>query len=82
MRTKKQFNVGEQSRRFLVALDTYNLFKNDLYDALTETYGEEQGNKFFNEHGEQLETVERIVMDYLRVSFTMQMGTDAETVEI
>ena len=82
MRTKKQYTVGEQSRRYLVALDTFNLFKNDLFDALTETYGEEQGNEFYNRHVDEFEAVERIVMDYLRVSFAEQMGTDAEHVTI
>ena len=82
MRTNKQDTVGEQSRRFLVALDTFQLFENDLLDALTETYGEERANAFYNSHADEFEAVERIVMDYLRVSFTMQMGADAEHVTI
>ena len=79
---KRQYTIGEQSRLFLDALDTFQRFENALLDALTATYGEERGNRFFNDSHEQREAVERVVMDYLRVSFTMQMGTDAEQVTI
>ena len=51
-------------------------------DALKFQYGEEQGEKFYLSHAEQLDAVERVVMEYLRIQFTMQMGTDAEQVTI
>ena len=79
---KKQYTVGDNSRRFLDALDTFQVFKNDLLHALTATYGEERGEQFYNAHGEQLEQVERIVMDYLRPLFAMGMGTQADRVEL
>ena len=70
----KQYTIGDNTRRFLDALDTFQEFKNDLLDALTATYGEERG--------EQLEQVDRIVMDYLRPLFVMGMGTQADRVEL
>ena len=79
---KKQYTIGEQSRRFLDALDAFQRFENVLLDALTATYGEDRGNSFFDESHEQREAVERVVMDYLRVSFSERMGTDAEQVTI
>lgn len=79
---KKQYTIGEQSRRFLDALDVFQRFENVLLDALTATYGEDRGTEFFDESHEQRVAVEQVVMDYLRVSFSMQMGTDAERVEL
>lgn len=78
----KQYTVGEQSRQFLNALDTFQQFENDFLDALQAQYGEEQGEKLYLQHLQQFEDVERVVMDYLRIQFTQQMGTDAATVEI
>ena len=79
---KKQYTISDESRLFLNALDTFQRFENDLLTALQNLYGEEQGEKFYFSHVEQFEGVERIVMDYLRVQFTMQMGGDAVQVEI
>ena len=78
----KQYTVGENSRQFLNALDTFQQFENDFLDALQAQYGEEQGEKFYFQHLQQFEDVERVVMDYLRIQFTQQMGTDAPAVEI
>jgi hypothetical protein len=81
MRTK-QYTVGEQSRKFLNALDTFAHFENDLMDALQSQYGEEQGEKMYLQHLPQFEDVERTVMEYLRIQFTQGMGGDAATIEI
>lgn len=78
----KQYTVGEYSRQFLNALDTFQEFKNDFLTALQTLYGEEQGEKFYLSHGEQLENVERTVMDYLRYNFVLEMGTEKETITI
>lgn len=78
----KQYTVGEQSRQFLNALDTFQKFENDFLDALQAQYGEEQGEKLYLGHLQQFEDVERVVMDYLRIQFTQGMGGDASTVEI
>lgn len=45
-------------------------------DALTEEYGEKQGINFYHEHNEQLESIERIIMEYLRIRFSWEIGTD------
>lgn len=79
---KKQYTVGENSRQFLNALDTFQQFENDLLDALQAQYGEEQGEQLYLSHLQQFEDVERIVMDYLRIQFTQQMGTDTEQVTL
>lgn len=78
----KQYTVGENSRQFLNALDTFQRFENDLLDALQNQYGEDQGEQFYLSHLQKFEDVERIVMDYLRIQFTEGMGTDAEQVTI
>lgn len=78
----KQYTVGECSRLLFDALDTFQEFKNDLLTALQHTYGEEQGDRLFDTHFDQFEAVERIVTDYLRQQFTIQMGTDAVAVTI
>lgn len=76
----KRYTVGEESRRFLNALDTLQRFESDFFDALCKQYGDEAGERFYHTHDEQLEAVERIVMEYLRIQFTQGMGTD--TVEV
>ena len=45
----KQYTIGEQSRRFLDAFDVFQKFENVLLDALTATYGEDRGTRFFDE---------------------------------
>ena len=78
----KQYTIGEQSQKFLNALDTFQRFENDFLNALQFQYGEEQGEQYYLQHVQQFEDVERTVMDYLRIQFTIQMGTDAETVAL
>lgn len=78
----KQYAVGEYSRKFLDALDAFAQFKNAFIVALTDTYGEQQAEKLYDEHAEQLEDVERTIMEYLRFLFLEKMGTDAQQVTI
>lgn len=80
--TTKQYTVGEDSRRFLYALDTFQQFKNTFLDALQNLYGEEQGEHLYLEHAPQFEDVERTVMEYLRVTFTQWLGGDDAQVTI
>lgn len=80
---KKTYVIGEDSRKLLDALDAYQVFVGELLDALVQIYGEEQGHKFYQEHRDTLDEVERIVMDYLRIQFTTQgMGTGKTTITI
>lgn len=78
----KQYTVGEYSRQFLNALDTFQEFKNDFLTALQTLYGEEQGDKIYNEHAQLYDDVERTVMDYLRYNFVLEMGTAKDTITI
>ena len=78
----KQYTVGEYSRQFLNALDTFQQFKEEFFEALQHQYGEDTGERFFHEHAEQYDAVERTVMDYLRFNFLLEMGTARETITI
>ena len=82
MNTKVTYNVGAKSRRYLDALNVFQEFKNTFLCALTENYGEEQGAEMYHTHTEQYEQIENIIWDYMRVSFTMEMGLQKEQVEI
>ena len=82
METKKTYTVVEYSRRFLDALDAFTQFRNTLLDALTYAYGEEQGEKFSLSHTDEFDNVERIIMDYLRIQFTLEMTPNNRNVTI
>lgn len=82
MKTNPTYYVGEESRRYLDALNVFQEFKNAFLYALTENYGEEQGAEMYHTHTEQYEQIENIIWDYMRVPFTMQMGLETEQVEI
>lgn len=79
---KKTYTIGEDSRTLLDTLGKYQEFCNDFLDALTQIYGEEQANKFYQEHRDDLDQVERIIMDYLRIQFTQAMGTGKTEITI
>jgi len=78
----KQYKVGENSRKFLDALDVFAQFRNAFITALTETYGDDMADNFYSEYAEKLDDVERIIMDYLRVLFLEEMGTGKEIITI
>lgn len=80
MNTTKQYEIGAESRLFLDALDAFQTFKNQLLFALTETYGEKQGDELWQDHQDRFDAVERDVMDYLRIQFTQQMGAPSTDV--
>ena len=82
MKTNPTYVIGEDSRRYLDALNVFQEFKNAFFYALTEMYGEEQGAKMYHSHTEQYEAIENTIWDYMRVPFTMKMGADLEQVEI
>lgn len=82
MKTKPLYSISEQTRRYLDALNVFTEFTNALYDALTETYGEEQGEQYLLSHTEQFEAIERIVWDYMKIGITQQMGGGLAQVEI
>ena len=82
MKTNPTYFVGEESRRYLDALNVFQEFKNALLYALTEMYGEEQGTEFYLSHSEKYEGIENVIWDYMRIPFTQKMGADLEQVEI
>ena len=53
MKTNPTYYVGEESRRYLDALNVFQELKNALLYALTEMYGEEQGTEFYLSHSEK-----------------------------
>ena len=79
---EKQFVIGEYSRRYLNALDTFQTFKNTLLQALETEFGEEQANEMFLKNEGIFEAVENSVMGYLRDCMVIEMGTDREIVTI
>lgn len=82
MTTKPLYCIGEQTRRYLDALNVFTEFENALMYALTETYGEEQGEQMILSHTEQFAEIERIVWDYMKIGITQQMGGGLAQVEI
>ena len=78
----KQYTVGESSRRFLDALDAFQVFETKFYDALTDEYGEKQGDELYQQDREKFDAAERVIMEYLRILFTQSMGTGADHIEI
>lgn len=78
----KQYIIGEYSRRFLSALDKFQEFKEEFFEALQHQYGEEPGERLFQEHVDKYDALERVLMDYFRYNLTMEMGTDKETITI
>ena len=82
MEKEKKYIIGEESKRLLNALEKFQEFQNTLTDALISMYGEDGGAQFFNEHKKDLDNVERIVMEYLRINFTTNMGFGNDTIEL
>ena len=48
--TPGTFTVSRETAYFLTALKSFEQAKNDYFTALTECYGEEQGESMYNEH--------------------------------
>ena len=82
METKTNYTVGEYSRRYLDALNSFQGFKSTFYDALVAAYGEKTGDEMYHEHDTVLDAVERVVLDYMRYQFTLEMGTGKTEITI
>ena len=78
----KQYIIGEYSRLFFDALDTFQAFKEDFFNALQRLYGEETGEKYFHQYAEHYDALERAVMDYVRYNAVLEMGTGKDTITI
>lgn len=80
---EKQFTIGEESRRFLEALDALKAFESCFMDALTAQYGEKTGLKFWQErHADKCIEIEQAIMEYLRIQFTWEMGMNKAQISI
>jgi len=77
METTRQYTVGDNSRRLLDAFFAFQDFKDKYLDALIEIYGEEQGNKLFNESWDEFNYCDNIVWEYLKVQFQQSNVTPA-----
>lgn len=82
METKKNYVIGESSALFLKTLEKCEELQSGFIDALELMYGEEEGNKRFNEHHHQLEEIERVIMEYLRINFISEMNGKNETITL
>ena len=79
---KKQYIVGDETRRFLDVLDTYEAFRNEFLTLLQTEYGEDSGDKLYNSHADALDEIEHILWGYMRVPLTYEMGLDKDTITI
>ena len=82
MEKEKNYIIGEESKSLLIALDKLVAFENSFCNALTQMYGEEQGTDFFIKHAPKIEDIARIIMDYLRVNFVVEMGRDNKVINL
>lgn len=82
MEQKRKYIIGEESALLLKALEKCEEFQSSFIDALILMYGDEDGNKRFNEHHHQFEEVERTIMEYLRINFISEMTGKNETITL
>ena len=82
METEKKYIIGKESALLLKALEKCEEFQSSFIDALILMYGDEDGNKRFNEHHHQFEEVERTIMEYLRINFISEMTGKNETITL
>lgn len=79
---KKQFSIGDTSRRFLAALDAFQAFKNQLFTAVAEEYGEDEAEQLHGKNRQFYDGIETSIMELLRVQFTERMGTGDDSITI
>ena len=79
---EKQFVIGDLCRGYLNALDLFQQFENTLLRTLIDEYGEDNGSEQYNNHVPLFDDVERVVMECLRYTITLEMGTDREIVTL
>lgn len=82
MTQQPNYTVGDDTRLYLDALHTFQGFKRALKFALSEQYGEKEGEDMFRSHAAEFGAVEGVVMDYLKRNITANMGTDIHTITI
>lgn len=68
------FTVSRETAYFLTALKSFEKAKSDYFTALTEYYGEEQGENFYNEHLPDLARAQQRITGGLLLSIGDNMG--------
>lgn len=68
------FTVSRETAYFLTALKSFEKAKSDYFTALTEYYGEEQGENFYNEHLPDLDRAQQRITGGLLLSIGDNMG--------
>lgn len=68
------FTVSRETAYFLTALKSFEQAKSDYFTALTEYYGEEQGENFYNEHLPDLDRAQQRITGGLLRSIEDNMG--------
>ena len=68
------FTVSRETAYFLTALKSFEQAKSDYFTALTEYYGEEQGESMYNDHLPDLDRAQQRITDGLLRSIGDNMG--------
>lgn len=68
------FTVSRETAYFLTALKSFEKAKSDYFTALTEYYGEEQGENLYNEHLPDLDRAQQRITGGLLLSIGDNMG--------
>ena len=68
------FTVSRETAYFLTALKSFEQAKSDYFTALTEYYGEEQGESMYNEHLPDLDRAQQRITGGLLCSIGDNMG--------
>lgn len=68
------FTVSRETAYFLTALKSFEKAKSDYFTALTEYYGDEQGENFYNEHLPDLDRAQQRITGGLLLSIGDNMG--------
>ena len=68
------FTVSRETAYFLTALKSFERAKSDYFTALTEYYGEEQGENLYNEHLPDLDRAQQRITGGLLLSIGDNMG--------
>lgn len=82
MKTNSKYIIGESSEHYLNALEAFQVFQDRFIQALEFSYGDEQANEYFMEHNPKFEEIERIIMDYLRINFILEMNGKNKTITL
>lgn len=81
----KQTNylIGEDTRRYLDALNAFQEFKNALIHAVFTDYGDEAGIDLYSRHDSLFDSVEGVIWAYMKPHIIEHMqGQTTQDIEI